>query len=190
MVGAGDASDVLKATTVYLSLGANLGDCRKSLRLAVEQLASHPKVTLDTNRDVARLFQTSPVGCDRTQPPYLNTVARIETSLSPTALLAITQQIESKLGRIRPGKNKQKNQPRTIDIDILFFGDLDYHDKWLEIPHPRLTERRFVLEPLADLAPERVLPAVHATVTEIAHSRRLRDADQTAEVVAERGWAV
>ncbi len=195
-IHAADATKPPEPTTAYLSLGANLGDRRGSLRLALQRLAEHPQVSLDTNRDVARLFQTTPVGCEDAQPLYLNTAAGIRTTLSPTALLTLTQRIESELGRVRQetqarsGRTKPKNHPRTIDIDILLFGDTAYHYENLELPHPRLTERRFVLEPLADLIPDHRLNPADRTVAATALACRRRYPHQAVEVVEERGWAV
>lgn len=201
---AADAPEPPTPTTAYLSLGANLGDRRQSLRMALQRLAEHPQISLDTNRDVARLYRTNPVGCEGTQPPYLNTAARIRTTLSPHALLTLTQVIESELGRVRQeqrtrsGRNEPKNQPRTIDIDILLFGDQVCRDECLELPHPRLTERRFVLEALADLAPERRLNSADQTdCRTVANSQTVADAaldcrrrypHQAIEIVEERGW--
>ena len=192
MVGAKPAQAVAQTPaveTVYLSLGANLGDCRRSLREAIARLADSLNISLDTNRDVARLFRTSPVGCEGGQAPYLNTVVRIRTPLAPRALLTLTQGIESELGRVRHGTTGARNQPRPIDIDILLYGHIAFAAHDLAIPHPRLTERRFVLEPLLDLSPDLVLPRLGVSVSDAAHACTLQHADQSISIAAKQGRA-
>jgi 2-amino-4-hydroxy-6-hydroxymethyldihydropteridine diphosphokinase len=140
-------------STVYLSLGSNLGDREANLRAALERL--HPQ-------RVSPIYETEPVDYTE-QPLFLNLVAELETSLTPRELLERTQAIERELGRVR-GIPKG---PRTLDIDILFYGDAVVREPDLEIPHPRLHERRFVLEPLADLAPGLRHPVTELTVREM-----------------------
>jgi 2-amino-4-hydroxy-6-hydroxymethyldihydropteridine diphosphokinase len=139
--------------TTYLSLGSNLGDREGNLRAAIDRLKP---------RRVSPIYETEPV--DHTaQPFFLNLVVEAETSLMPMQLLAHTQRIERELGRRRT----IPKGPRTIDIDILFFGDRVIRAGRLEVPHPRLHERRFVLQPLADLAPDLRHPVTHRTVREM-----------------------
>jgi|SRR5579883_668428 len=138
---------------VYLGLGSNVGDREGNLKSAIERL---PVVR------VSPIYETEPV--DYTdQPWFLNLVVEIETDLSPRDLLRFTAAIEQDLGRTRD----IPKGPRTIDIDILFYGDVVVDEPDLQIPHPRIAERRFVLAPLADLAPDFRHPVTHRTVREM-----------------------
>ena|SRR5688500_17593724 len=131
-------------TRVFLGLGSNQGDRWKALRDAV---ASLPDVV-----SVSPVYETDPVGGPAGQGLYLNCVVELETELAPRTLLGICHRLESAADRVRT----ERWGPRTLDVDILLFGDLSIADPDLEIPHPRLRERRFVLQPLRDLAPELV----------------------------------
>ncbi len=177
--------DASVLSTVYLSLGANLGDRRATMRRAIEWLIGQPTILLDPTHDVARLYESAPVGCDTGQPAYLNTVVRVRTSLSPHRLLKLTRELERTLGRVRT----TKNEARVIDVDILLYDSRALCDTELTLPHPRLGERRFVLEPLADLAPEQDLPAEHATAAEAAKRARSRLSAQRIRCVAGPDWA-
>jgi 2-amino-4-hydroxy-6-hydroxymethyldihydropteridine diphosphokinase len=129
--------------TVYLALGTNLGDRLQNLRAAVAHL--EPEVHWKRGSSV---YETEPWGL-AAQPRFLNMVVGAETELAPLALLHTLKKIELQLGRtagVRYG-------PRIIDLDILLYDDQSYHDETLDIPHPRLAERRFVLVPLAEIAP-------------------------------------
>jgi 2-amino-4-hydroxy-6-hydroxymethyldihydropteridine diphosphokinase len=139
--------------TVYLSLGSNLGDREANLRAALERLQP---------ARVSRIYETEPVDV-RNQPYFLNLVAEIETSRMPMQLLAYTQRIERELGRVRT----VPKGPRTLDIDILFHGSSVIRSAKLEIPHPRLQDRRFVLAPLAELAPDFRHPVTGRSVREM-----------------------
>ena len=132
-------------TLAYVGLGANLGDREGTIRAAVANL---PGVAA-----VSTLRETDPVGFTD-QPRFLNGVAALETELAPRELLDVLLAVERRLGRER-GK---RWGPRTIDLDLLLYGDEVIDETGLTIPHPRLHERRFVLEPLADLAPKLVVP--------------------------------
>src|SRR5215467_711561 len=123
---------------VYLSLGANLGDRAATLRYALEGLRS-----LGTPTARSSFYETEPVEVAEQQPWYVNCVVAIETELAPEQLLARTQELERALGRER----SVRNAPRTLDIDILLFGDAVMKTPSLTIPHPGLERRRFVLEP-------------------------------------------
>ena len=136
-------------TTAWIGLGANLGDRTAALRTALAALAALPGTRL---LRVSSLYRSAPV--DAGGPDYLNAVAEIATQLPPHDLLAALQAIEHAAGRERP----YRNAPRTLDLDILLYGDLRLDSATLMLPHPRLHERAFVLLPLAELAPERVLP--------------------------------
>jgi len=143
---------------VFLGLGSNLGDREAALEGALERLAVLGfRVTRRSS-----LWLTEPVG----GPPqgwFLNAVAEGETALRPEALLEACLATEREMGRVRA----ERNGPRTIDVDILFFGDERCASPGLVIPHPRLHERRFVLEPLAEIAPRFVHPALGLTVREL-----------------------
>jgi 2-amino-4-hydroxy-6-hydroxymethyldihydropteridine diphosphokinase len=128
----------------YIGLGSNLGDREGTIRRALELLQSHANVEVEA---VSSLRETDPV--DYTdQPKFLNGAAALRTELAPRALLERLQEVEQKLGRDRSGP---RFGPRTIDLDLLLYGTEQIDENGLEIPHPRLTERRFVLEPLAEL---------------------------------------
>ena len=143
----------------YLALGSNLGDRRANLAAAVEHLAA-PDLRITR---ASSIYETEPRDVPD-QPWFLNQVIEIETDLFPRQLLARTQKIERELGRKRGGVAKG---PRVIDLDILLFGDVTVSTAELEIPHPRMFERRFVLEPLAEIAPELRHPKTRATIREM-----------------------
>ena len=146
---------------VYLSLGSNLGDRRANLQNAVTALnAAGIRVLRESP-----IYETEPVDYID-QPWFLNQVVEAETTLFPMQLLTRTARIERALGRVR----SIPKGPRTLDIDILFYGNSIVHTRRLEIPHPRLAERRFVLIPLADLVPDLRHPTSHRTVRELLAS--------------------
>ena len=130
---------------VYLSLGSNLGDRRAHLREAVERLTTQGVGVLRESS----IYESEPRDV-REQPWFLNQILEAETDLLPRQLLARTQKIEREMGR----KRVVDKGPRVIDIDIVLFGNAAVRAPELEIPHPRMRERRFVLEPLAELAPD------------------------------------
>jgi len=134
----------------YVALGANLGERESTLRRALEVLDEHEAVAVAA---VSTLRETDPVGVEG-QPPYLNGVARVETTLAPRELLDLLLDVERGLGRVRG----ERWAPRTIDLDLLLHGDAVVDEPGLTLPHPRLHERRFVLEPLAELDPSLVVP--------------------------------
>jgi 2-amino-4-hydroxy-6-hydroxymethyldihydropteridine diphosphokinase len=144
--------------TVYLSLGSNIGDREENLRKAIESLAA---VDVRVLRE-SPIYETEPVGL-ADQRWFLNMVVETETALFPLQLLTRTAKIERDLGRVRT----LKNGPRTIDIDILLFAKAAMRTARLTIPHSRMHERRFVLVPLADLAPELRHPVTHKTVRQM-----------------------
>ncbi len=133
---------------VFLGLGANLGDRGATLRRALEVLAAHPRLRL---RARSRLRRTAPVG-GPPQPDYANAVARLETSLSPWELLRWCQRVEGRFHRRRTGRD----HPRTLDLDLLLYGDWSCSEPELTVPHPRMFERPFVTAPLAEIAPRLV----------------------------------
>ena len=144
--------------TVYLSLGSNVGDRESHLARACERLNAAGIRILRASA----IYETEPRDVPD-QPWFLNQVVEAETSLFPKQLLAQTQKIERALGRI-PTTPKG---PRSIDIDILLYGSVIVSNPGLEIPHARMADRRFVLEPLGELAPDLRHPRTHATVAEM-----------------------
>jgi len=139
----------LRSTSIaaYVALGSNLGDPVGQVREALEELAGLPGSSLLA---CSRLYRTAPVGPPG-QPDYVNAVAALETGLSPRALLQELQAIELRHGRRRGGT---RWGPRTLDLDILIYGDDQIDEAGLTIPHPELPRRAFVLVPLADVAPK------------------------------------
>ena len=146
-----------EATIVYLGLGSNMGDRGANLDKALKLLSQRVEVL-----EVSSTYDTEPLG-NVDQPRFLNLACKVGTRLAPLGLLTLTKGIESKLGRRPSGRNA----PRPIDIDILFFGDLVMETPKLAIPHPRLTERAFVLVPLVELAPDLVHPTSGKTAREM-----------------------
>jgi 2-amino-4-hydroxy-6-hydroxymethyldihydropteridine diphosphokinase len=146
--------------SVYLSLGSNIGDRISNLNQALLLLAGLGKVAA-----VSSFYETEPVGLTA-QPWFLNCAARLDSEKMPKQLMKCILDIERGMGRVR----RQKKGPRNIDIDILFFGSSIVETKELTIPHPALHERHFVLEPLAEIAPELRHPVFKRTI------RELRDA--------------
>ena len=142
---------------VYLSLGSNLGDRAAHLRAAIERVSK-----AGTVKATSSFYETEPVDF-RDQPWFFNCVVALETAKTPRELLAYALAIEEKMGRRRaPDKG-----PRTIDIDILLFGDRVIDEPGLKIPHPAMQERRFVLEPLAEIAPKAFHPVLKKTAREL-----------------------
>ena len=135
--------------TAYVALGANLGDANAALHDALRRLGELPATTLVRSSSV---YRTAPI--DSSGPDYLNAVAELSTALAPHALLAQLQAIELAHGRERP----YRNAPRTLDLDLLLYGDVELATPELTVPHPRLHERAFVLRPLAEIAPGLVVP--------------------------------
>jgi 2-amino-4-hydroxy-6-hydroxymethyldihydropteridine diphosphokinase len=137
-------------TTAYIGLGANLANRRATIEQAVELLRAAGVDVLA----VSSLRETDPVGFDD-QPPFLNGAVAIQTTLSARELLDLLLETERRLGRTRAGP---RFGPRTIDLDLLVYGDAELDEPGLTVPHPRLHERRFALEPLAELSPALVVP--------------------------------
>jgi len=138
-------SVMIPAMRAYVGLGANLGDRERTLRTAVEALASKPQIEI---LGVSSLRETEPVGPITEQPRFLNGAVALETSLSARSLLALLLEIEAAYGRVREGR---AGGPRTLDLDLLLYGEERIDEPGLQVPHPRLHERAFVLEPLAEL---------------------------------------
>jgi len=141
-------------TTAFVGIGSNLGDSESQIASALELLAAEDGVELVA---VSTLRETEPVGY-LDQPSFLNGAAQVETDLPPRRLLERLLAIEARLGRVRGAG--PRFGPRTIDLDLLLYGDETIGEPGLSIPHPRLAERRFALEPLAELAPELEIPGL------------------------------
>ena len=138
-------------TIAYVGIGGNLGDARATVEDALHRLAQLPHTTLSAQ---SPLYRTAPV--DAGGDDYVNAVAQLSTSLTPHDLLQALQGIEQAHGRQR----SYRNAPRTLDLDILLYGDLIIADDVLTVPHPRMTQRAFVLVPLLDIDPAIVIPGV------------------------------
>jgi 2-amino-4-hydroxy-6-hydroxymethyldihydropteridine diphosphokinase len=146
----------------FVGLGANLGDREANIRRAVALLSDVPGVSVTA---VSRLVETAAVGGPEGQPPYLNGVAELRTGLPPLSLLDVLLDTEAKLGRDRA--HEVRWGPRPVDLDLLVHGECVCAGPRLTLPHPRLAERAFVLRPLAELAPDLVVPGDGWTVQEL-----------------------
>lgn len=153
--------------TVYLSLGSNLGDREANLRAAIEKLKE-----IGNPVSVSSFYETEPVEVT-SQPWFLNCAIKLDTEKMPRQLISAILALEQQMGRQR----NQKKSPRTIDIDILLFGSSIIEIPALTVPHPRMHERRFVLEPLAEIAPDARHPVYKRTI------RELRDALSAGQTV-------
>jgi 2-amino-4-hydroxy-6-hydroxymethyldihydropteridine diphosphokinase len=146
-----------KRFPVYLALGTNLGRRQHNLKEALRRLP--PEVEISA---VSRLYETAPAYVVD-QPPFFNIAVKAETGLSPTDLLAFLKELEAKIGR----KESFRYGPRQIDLDIIFYDDRIVDLPNLTIPHPRLSERAFVLKPLADIAPSLIHPVLNKTIVQL-----------------------
>jgi 2-amino-4-hydroxy-6-hydroxymethyldihydropteridine diphosphokinase len=155
----------------YLGLGSNMGDKRAYLRQALDRLSLVCAV-----KKVSSLYVTEPVG-NKEQNWFLNAAAHIDCEQPPTDLLSLLLAIEHDLGRVRSAKNA----PRTIDIDLLFYDDLVLDSEDLAVPHPRLHERRFVLAPLAEIAPDLMHPVLGRSIQQLADTH---ESDERVERLA------
>jgi 2-amino-4-hydroxy-6-hydroxymethyldihydropteridine diphosphokinase len=152
---------------IYLGLGSNMGDRRYNLGSALNSLTPIIKIEL-----VSSIYDTMPVG-NTLQPRFFNMVCKGATTLPPSDLLIYLKKIEKTMGRI-PGPI---NSPRPIDIDILFYGNQVINTTMLIIPHPRLTERAFVLVPLTEIAPDFVHPVTGKTIRQMLQARKVNQED-------------
>ncbi len=160
-------TDAARPVQAFVGLGANLGDARATLHAALNALALLPHTTL---RQSSSLYRSTPI--ESSGPDYLNAVVLLETRLAPHELLAELQGIEAAHGRERP----YPNAPRTLDLDLLLYGEQCIDSATLTVPHPRLHERAFVLRPLAEIAADALVPGV-GRVRDLL----LRVADQRAD---------
>jgi len=150
------------ASKAYVALGSNLGDRAGNLLLALRGMM---EASICVCR-VSSIYETQPVS-EIEQPAFLNMVAEVGNPLpAPEQMMARLLRIEFLLGRIRD----VKDGPRTIDLDLLLYGEVESHTEFLTLPHPRLHQRRFVLEPLAEIAPELMHPVLKCTTTELLDS--------------------
>ena len=138
--------------TAYIGIGSNLGERLATIRDALALLAADPELEVEA---VSTIRETDPVGVVD-QPLFLNAAVRLTTGLAPRLLLERLLAVEQQLGRVRT----ERYGPRTIDLDLLLYGDEIVDEPGLRVPHPRLAERRFVLEPLAELDPGLVVPGL------------------------------
>lgn len=144
----------------YIALGANLGDRAQNLNVALDKLRETPGVDV---RTVSTFMENPAVGGPAGAPPFLNAAAEVVTSLPPDMLLARLLEIEQELGRVR----REKWGPRPIDLDLLLYGDHVLDIPGLTVPHPLMHRRRFVLAPLAQIAPEALHPVFQWTIEEL-----------------------
>ena len=146
-------------SVAFIGLGSNLGDRVGNIQKAIGEISKLGYVST-----VSSLYETEPVGVEN-QPDFINCVIKLEISLSPYGLLVSLQSIEKGLGRER--ERREKWEPRTIDLDIIFYDDLVIETHGLTIPHPRAHLRRFVLEPLCEIAPDFIHPTLKVTVSKL-----------------------
>ena len=165
---------------VFLGVGSNEGDRLHAISEAIRLLGATERIRVT---QMATILETEPVG-GPSQGPYLNTVVELDTTLSPRELLNVLQQIERRLGR-RP--SSERWAPRPMDLDILLYDERTIQEPDLAIPHPRMHERRFVLEPLAQLAPDTVHPilkrSIHDLLAKASHSSIVQSLDCSDEAI-------
>jgi 2-amino-4-hydroxy-6-hydroxymethyldihydropteridine diphosphokinase len=147
--------------TAFIAVGSNLGDRPALISSAVASLARHEGIEVTA---VSSIIETAPMGRPA-QGPYLNAVIALQTSLDPRGLLRACQQIEAAHGRNRAAE--QRWGPRRLDLDIVLYGEAVISEPDLTVPHPRMHERRFVLDPLAEIAPTRVHPVLGRSMIEL-----------------------
>lgn len=149
--------------TAYLGLGSNLGNRLAFLRGGRDSLLNRFDIVL---LRASAVYETAAVGGPPDNPPFLNAVLEVETPLGPRDLLAACLAVEDEFGRTRPAAWA----PRTLDIDLLLYGDTVLDEGDLQLPHPRLHERTFVLTPLSDIAPDLLHPVLHKTMRALAEA--------------------
>lgn len=168
------------AITAFVALGANLGDRRTALAGAISALRAAPGVTVEA---VSALYETAPVGGPEGQDAFLNGAARISTTLTPDALLDLLLEIEQSFNRVRV----ERWGPRTLDLDLLFYGDQAFETPRLTVPHPRLHDRRFVLAPMADVGADLIHPVLKRSVAALLDDLPKDDLDDVVRVA--ETWA-
>lgn len=170
--------------TAFLGLGANLGDRLTALRSAVSELLDLLEPHRVVLEGVASLYDSAPVDVSSEQPWYLNSAICISGVPLPFELLELALSVEAKLGRVR----LKRGEARVIDIDLLLFDDLVMHEPRLVVPHSRLQDRRFVLEPLCELAPTRLHPLLKRSMSQLAAELRTQFPEQIIRRVAGPEW--
>ena len=155
-------SALVAPSLAWVALGGNLGDARQSVQQALQALDALPQTRLEA---ASSLYRTAPV--DASGPDFINAVARLRTSLAPLALLQALQGLEQQAGRERP----YRNAPRTLDLDVLLYSGVRQQTPELELPHPRMLQRAFVLVPLAEIDAELVPPEMLQAVADQAIER-------------------
>lgn len=155
-------SAIVAPSLAWVALGGNLGDARQSVQQALQALDALPQTRLEA---ASSLYRTAPV--DASGPDFINAVARLRTSLAPLALLQALQGLEQQAGRERP----YRNAPRTLDLDVLLYSGVRQQTPELELPHPRMLQRAFVLVPLAQIDAELVPPEMLQAVADQAIER-------------------
>jgi 2-amino-4-hydroxy-6-hydroxymethyldihydropteridine diphosphokinase len=160
--------------TAYLSLGSNLGNREDNIDMALKLLAQRMRLG-----KVSSIYDTEPLGNTK-QPGFLNLACEVFTRLAPEGLLALAKGIEGKMGR--RGKS---GEPRTIDIDILLYGDEAVDTRDLVIPHPKMAERSFVLTPLAEIAPDIIHPVLKKTIKEM--NKAIKEVQGVMKLDAQQG---
>ena len=153
------ATQLREPVSAYVAVGANLGDAVASVHKALHDLGNLPQTLVSA---ASGLYRSAPYQAEG--PAFINAVAHIQTRLTAPDLLKALQAIEQEAGRVR----SRVNAPRTLDLDILFYGDAKIHSSWLTVPHPRWMQRAFVLLPLQELAPRKVIPVMLHAVAEQA----------------------
>jgi len=142
---------------VYIALGSNLGNREKQLEESLQEISELGKITAKS-----RIYETEPIGY-KEQDKFLNMVIELSTKQTPTELIVKLQEIEHKMGR----KREIENGPRTIDLDILLYNQESIDTQYLKIPHPRMHKRKFVLEPLNEIAPNANHPVLNKSVNQL-----------------------
>jgi 2-amino-4-hydroxy-6-hydroxymethyldihydropteridine diphosphokinase len=149
----------------YLGLGSNVGDRRANLQASIELLWAHDVIVLVSSS----VYETEPVGEVLDQRPFFNACVRVETVLGPEPLLDACKAVEKALGRTHAGEDGYvRHGPRGLDVDLLLLGELRYESDRLRLPHREVTSRRFVLEPLLELAPRLVVPGAGPAAAALA----------------------
>jgi len=151
----------------YIALGSNLGNRLENLKHSLKLLSTERGITVTA---ISAVYETEPVGGPG-QGPFLNACAKVRTRLTPTILLLEMLDVENNMGRVR----EERWGPRLIDLDLLVYDRTTISSPLLELPHPRLVERDFVLIPLADIAPNLTIPGQEKTVSEIISNRKSTD---------------
>jgi len=150
----------------YVAIGSNLGDRRLYIDAALKEMNALPETKLVAKSSV---IQTEPIGADlSSDKPFLNAIAKLSTRLEPTCLMQELLAIEKRHGRSRDGISKD----RTLDLDLIIYDQLIFRSENLILPHPRISERLFVLEPLAEIAPDFIIPGIRLTVKELLKKAR------------------